>query len=112
MKIAYIAHPVGGDVKGNIKKIIAIARHINLTEPDVVPFVPYLIDLYSLDDNVPSERQRGIKNSIAVFDRYIIDEVRLYGTRISEGMEFEIGDAISRKIPIIPMTPETKINFK
>lgn len=40
MKTAYIAHPVSGDVKGNVEKIIAIVRHINLTEPDIVPFVP------------------------------------------------------------------------
>jgi len=112
MKIAYIAHPVGGDVKGNIKKIIAIARHINLTEPDVVPFVPYLIDLYSLDDNEPKERERGFKNIQALFDGGIIKEVRLYGNNISEGMGNEIWMAADRSIPVRPMTPETKAMFK
>ena len=112
MKIIFISHPVSGDVSGNIKKIVAIARHINLTEPDVVPFVPYLIDLYSLDDNEPCERERGFKNGLAIFDRYIIDEVRVYGDKISKGMDFEISDAISRRIPVRPMTPETKAMFK
>ena len=112
MKIVFISHPISGDVPGNIKKIIAIARHINLTEPDVVPFVPYLIDLYSLDDNDPKEREMGLKNCLAVIDSCFIDEVRLYGDRISKGMNDEILDAIDLDIPIIPMTPETKAMFK
>ena len=111
MKIAFISHPVSGDVAGNIKKIIAIARHINLTEPDVVPFVPYLIDLYSLDDNNSEERQRGLKNVGAIIDSTIIDEVRLYGDRISHGMSAEVLDAIDVDIPIVPMTEETKEMF-
>jgi len=55
MRICYIAHPISGDVKGNIKKVIKIVREINLAHPDVVPFVPYLSDLYALDDNNPDE---------------------------------------------------------
>jgi len=112
MKIIFISHPVSGDVPGNIKKIIAIARHINLTEPDVVPFVPSLIDLYSLDDTKIKERERGLKNCLAGIDSCCIDEVRLYGNRISKGMNNEILDAIYLDIPIVPMTPETKAMFK
>jgi len=112
MKIVFISHPISGDVPGNIKKIIAIARHINLTEPDVVPFVPYLIDLYSLDDNEPKERERGLKNGVAVFNNSWIEEVRLYGDRITEGMNAEIELAKRFDTPVRPMTPETKAMFK
>lgn len=59
MKIAYMAHPVGGD----ILKTLKIVRNINLNEPDTVPFVPYLRDLQSLNDNIPQERKRGFKNN-------------------------------------------------
>lgn len=52
MKIVYIAHPIGVDVENNIKKVIAICRTVNLETSDIVPFVPYLSDLYALDDNI------------------------------------------------------------
>jgi len=107
MTIAYIAHPIGGDVKNNIDKVIAICREINLNEPNVVPFVPYLSDLYALDDTIPEERERGIKNGLEVLDRNIVDEVRLYGDRISFGMRQECIRAFKNQIFVRPMTPET-----
>lgn len=111
MKIAYIAHPVSGDVSGNIAKIIQICRTVNLEEPDVVPLVPYLSDLYALDDNDILERQRGIENDIAVIKSGIIKEVRLYGDKISKGMKAECDLAILLGIEIRPMTPETRANY-
>ena len=35
MKVVYIAHPISGDIQGNLEKIRQIARIINLTEPDI-----------------------------------------------------------------------------
>lgn len=93
MKIAYIAHPVSGDVKGNIEKIIAICRNINLEEPETVLFVPYLSDMYALNDDIPAERERGIRNGIHLLKAGFIDELRLYGNRISNGMQHEIRSA-------------------
>jgi hypothetical protein len=115
MKIAYIAHPIGGDVKGNLRKIRSIARTINLTEPNVVPFAPYFLDCKCLDDNVPSERARGIKNDIELLNRGFIGEIRLYGDRISNGMAEEIKLAFRLGIPIVAMTDGTRkglIEFK
>ena len=112
MKIIYIAHPVSGDVNGNIIKIISIVREINMMCPDVVQLVPYLADLYALDDNVPNERQRGIKNDIAVLKSGLINEVWLYGDKISTGMQEEIKLAKELNIPIKAMSKETKILFK
>lgn len=89
MKIAYIAHPVAGDVEGNIQKILEIVREINLNEPDIVPFVPYLSDIQAMKDEVPSERMRGLANNQVYFSRRIIDELRLYGSNISGGMILE-----------------------
>jgi hypothetical protein len=108
MKVAYIAHPISGDPQGNHEKIIRIVRSINILEPDVVPFAPYLVDCLALDDNVPEERERGIKNDIALFKKGFIDEVRLYGDRISTGMRHEIDLALKLGIEVRAMTPETK----
>jgi len=90
MKIAYIAHPVSGDVLGNIIKIIAIVRNVNLMEPEIVPFVPYLADLYALDDDTPEERERGIKNDTHILKSGLVDELRVYGDRITSGIHHEI----------------------
>lgn len=100
MKIAYIAHPVGGDVKTNIERILEIVRLVNLTEPDVEPFVPYLADIMAMDDSNPDQRKRGMKNNEAMFGELMIDELRLYGDRISEGMKTEIQIAVSCGIPV------------
>ncbi len=108
MKIAYIAHPIRGALRGNLEKIREIGRKINLTEPNTVPFAPYYFDCYSLDDRVLKERKRGIKNDVCLIKRGFIDEVRLYGDRITPGMMAEINLAHDLKIPVIPMTTETK----
>lgn len=101
MKIAYIAHPISGDIDGNIKKILGIVKHINLTEPDTIPFAPYIVDCLALDDDIPEQRERAIKNDIALFNAKFITEVRLYGNKISRGMQAEKELAISLGIPVI-----------
>lgn len=100
MTIAYIAHPISGDVEGNLQKIRDIVRHINLTEPDVVPFVPYYADIVSMDDSIPEERERGIKNDTALLKSGMVDELRLYGDRLSNGMIAEVELARKMKICI------------
>ena len=103
MKIAYIAHPVSGDVQGNIERIIEIIRKVNLEEPETVPFAPYIADLMALDDSNPGERARGIKNDTFLISAGFITEVRLYGGRISNGMKHEKELAESLGIPVIQM---------
>jgi len=108
MKIVYIAHPISGNISENLRKIQEIGRQINLEEPNVVPFAPYFFDCHALDDNILEERERGIKNNIALISKGFIDEVRLYGNRISCGMHEEIKLANTLGIKIVPMTIETK----
>ena len=112
MKIAYIAHPISGDIKGNLKRIERIGRQINLKEPEVVPFAHYYFDCHILDDDILEERERGIKNDIELMKRCFIDELRLYGNRISNGMMHEIVLARELGIVVVPMTPETKKEYK
>jgi hypothetical protein len=106
MKIVYIAHPIGGNVADNIDKIKRIIRYINLSEPDIVPFAHYLVDLAALDDNNPLERARGIKNDIALLRAGFINELWLYGAKISPGMQAEINLARELQIPIISKSPK------
>ena len=108
MKIVYIAHPLSGDIEGNLSKVSDIIRYINLTEPDILPFAHYFVDCHALDDTIPEERERGIKNDIALLKAGFINEVWLYGDRISNGMRHEIELAESLNIPVIQKSPSTK----
>ena len=107
MKIVYVAHPISGDIAGNLKKIEVIGREINLNEPEVIAFAPYYFDCNTLNDDIESERERGIKNDIALFRKGFIDELRLYGDCISKGMKHEIKLCQELGIEIVPMTEET-----
>lgn len=107
MKIVYIAHPVGAPTKEGIENNLAdlrrIVRKINLEYPDIVPFVPYYADIVSMDDNVLSERERGIKNDNAILRSGMIDEMWATGNRISNGMFAEMGIACLEKITFVDM---------
>ena len=107
MKIVYIAHPIGGDVKMNIYRIIQIIRRIDLTRPDVIPFAPYVADVLALADERPEERERGLNNCLNVLRTGVCSEVWVYGLTISAGMQNEICLAHSMGMPIKQMRSET-----
>jgi hypothetical protein len=107
-KIVYIAHPISGDIAGNLNKICLIIRNINLTEPDIVPFAHYITDCHCLNDDIPEERASGIRNDEAFFRAGFINEVWLYGDRISNGMKHEIELAKKLGIPVISKSEGTK----
>ena len=111
MKIVYIAHPISGDIKGNLEKIRQIVRTINLAYKDIVPFAPYWVDCHALDDNNVDERMRGIDNDSEFFRRRTMDEVWLCGDKISTGMKYEIQKALNIDIPIISKSEGTR-NFE
>lgn len=101
MKIVYIAHPISGDVKGNIQKILDIVRDINIHMPDVLPFAHYVVDCQTLNDDIPEERERGIKNDITLIRAGFINELWLFGNRVSSGMRDEIVLFSELGIPVI-----------
>lgn len=112
MIIVYIAHPIGGDVTGNIalveKECARIFKH---KEYGVVPIAPYLFALKFLDDNDPSDRLRGVSINKEYFTRGFIDEVWLFGDRISTGMWEEVVWARELNIAVVPMTDETQLDL-
>lgn len=112
MKIVYIAHPVKGFVKQNLKSVIKIVSNISKTYPDIMPIAPYVLYNYALNDRIKSDRTLGMYFNTQYFKRNFIDEVWLYGWKISKGMWKEIDLAVSLNIPIIPKTPNTYLAFK
>lgn len=105
MKVVYIAHNISGDIPANLNKIRAIVRHINLTMPNVVPFVPYFSDVMALHDDIPEEREKGIKNNIHLLESGIVDELWVYSHSLSTGVTEEIKLAEKLNIPVIIKQP-------
>lgn len=100
MKVAYLCHPISGDVKATVDKILRIVKHINLNYPDVVPFVPYLADVLAMDDDDPVQRERGLKNNTEIFCREIIHELWICSDTASKGMIEEIRQSLIFNIKI------------
>ncbi|WP_405329502.1 hypothetical protein [Leeuwenhoekiella sp. LLG6367-2.1] len=109
MKIIYIAHPVAYPNKEeNLQAIREIVRDLNLSRADIVPFAPYVTDCMMLDDTDHKQRSRGIANNMALLSRNFVNEIWLYGNRISAGMWQEIEIAMQLGIAIKSMTIATQ----
>ncbi len=106
-KIVYIAHPIRGNVEYNLSRIREIVNSIN-TEPKyatVLPLVPYYADVVSMNDDIPEERQRGIKNGLHILSiKGFINELWLYGQTISPGMKNEVHAAFKNRIKVCAMS--------
>ena len=118
MIVAYIAHPIAGDVRGNIARINSIIADLARSAPNVLPFAPYLTALQVLDDSKPEERALGQLWNRELIERGTVDVLWLYGDRISYGMWAEI-HCFAEKFPvwedvakyIVPQTEGTKRDF-
>lgn len=99
--IVYIAHPISGNVKGNLSDLSRIIRDINLFDNTVVPCAPYYADIVSLKDSVPLERKRGMDNNEKLIRSGVFKQLWLTGDKISLGMEYEIKLFVSLGIPVL-----------
>lgn len=104
-KVVFVGHPIGGDVAGNMRKALAICEQLHRN--GVIPVAPYLVSLQYLNGEVVEDRELGIEVNRICFERGLIDELWLFGDRISEGMFGEIKLALQLKIPIIAKSWET-----
>jgi len=98
-KLVYLAHPIAGDVQGNIASVLRICREVH--SPDVIPVVPYIPALQYLNDDSPAERALGMSANKEYFDRRLFDELWLCGPRISSGMREEVVWCRQLSIPVL-----------
>ncbi len=95
MRIVYIAHPIAGDVEGNIKKIKEIIKRE--TTDYIYPIAPYLTQIELFGDDHEA-RESGFRQNREYFCRNIVDELWVYGS--SFGVEREMAMARAHGIPI------------
>ena len=88
--IWYVAHPVHGDVMGNVARAGAWLRWLVAGEPDVAFIAPWIASIHcgADDDNDPAQRARGILDAATVIAR--CDGIILCGGRVSDGMKIEL----------------------
>lgn len=95
-KLVYIASPYAGDVEANVAFAKAACRYAMGQE--ATPVAVHLLYPSMLDDNVPAEREAGIKMGLRVLEA--CDELWLCGSRMSHGMEAELTAAERLGIPV------------
>lgn len=110
MKTVFIGHPIGGDIKNNVQKVIVICE--SLHSKDLIPVAPYLVSLQYLNDEVLEDRELGTMANFECFHRKFVDELWLFGDRISAGMKKEVLLAKELNIPIFPQTEGTARDLK
>lgn len=110
VKIVFVAHPISGDVKGNVKKVLKICAEMHTR--GIIPVAPYLISLQYLNDEVIEDRELGMAANHECFYRGYVDELWLFGDRVSSGMIGEIKLAREMGIPVIAKTRGTRYDLK
>lgn len=87
-QVVYVAHPVSGNVAGNIASAEALYAWLVEMHPDVAFVMSWLVDVLTGDDLDPERRERGLRDCEAIAAR--CDGIVLVGPRLSTGMMREL----------------------
>lgn len=86
--LIFLAHPLSGDIPGNLARAKRWLRWARLSLKGHHVIAPWITECEIFDDNIPEERDAGIE-----FNRTLIKEhcdgLLLVGGRISGGMALE-----------------------
>ena len=101
----YVCSPYTGDVELNAKNACDYCRFV--IEQGKNPLASHLLYPQFLDDNSPSERQKGLGLGIDLLR--MCDELWWFGGIISDGMKAEIEKAQAWGIPVRHFDSECRI---
>lgn len=86
-RMVYVAHPVGGDVAGNLVRAKAWLKYLEAGNPWTVFVSQWILGCENWNDADPVQRAQGLKRCYAQVER--CDEIWLVGPRVSSGMFLE-----------------------
>ena len=95
-KIVFICSPYKGDIEINTLRAKRYGRYAVTKEQ--VPIIPHLMYTQFLNEDSYEERQLGLEMGLILLSK--CQEIWVFGSRISKGMEMEIKEAERMKIPI------------
>jgi len=98
----YLAHPVSGDVPGNLARTRRWIRWIYDHFPDVAVVADWILTCEVLDDSNPIHRARGLGMDKAVIA--LCDEFWMVGGRVSTGMGIEKEAAERSNLRVVDLT--------
>lgn len=101
MRVVYLAHPVAGDVPGNLARAKRWLRWVE-ERHSVAVCAPWITACEVWDDADPEQREAGMQRNFAVLAR--CHEIWLVGGRISPGMARERDFAELLEIPAHDLT--------
>lgn len=97
MKLVFLAHPVSGDIEGNMKSMKQWARLA--VQEGLVPMAPYFLLTQILDDQIAEERGLGMMMGQAVIE--ICDLVWVCGEHVTAGMTSDLRKARAWNVRVI-----------
>lgn len=95
-KVIYVCSKYKGNVKENTKRAIEYCRAIY--KEGHIPIAPHLYLPRFLNDNDPKEREQALELGLKALKH--CDEIWVFDSDISSGMQLEIDFAEKHKIPI------------
>ena len=91
----YVASPMRGDIKENLKRA---AKYCEKVSYDGIPICPHLYFSTFLDDNYPGDRRKGMWMGQELLKS--CDELLIFTDEVTEGIIAEIKLAKENRIPI------------
>lgn len=98
----YMAHPVGGDVEGNLERARAWYKFLIECNPDMAFSAQWMVEVTLWDDANPAQREAGLLRCMNDVER--CDALILVGRKVSTGMARERDHAKAFKLQVIDWT--------
>ncbi len=99
MKLIYVCSPYAGDIDANVRFAKDACRFV--MRKGHAFFAPHLLYPTILDDSIMDERKLGMNMGLLMLRK--CDELWVFGSRISSGMQAEIEEASQLGIPVKPI---------
>ncbi|MCC8044885.1 MAG: hypothetical protein LIP12_05220 [Clostridiales bacterium] len=92
----YVVSPYSGDIAKNTAAAIRYCHYV--INKGMMPVASHLLYPQVLDDDIPEEREMGLMFGLSLLA--LCNEVWVFGSRISSGMEKEIAEANRLNKPV------------
>lgn len=102
MRLAYVAHPIRGDVPGNTARVRRWLRYLASADPNTAHIAPYLVDLEIWDDADEAQRELGLRRCEAAVMH--CDVLILCGGEVTAGMRRERAAAEIAGVRVVDLT--------
>ena len=95
-KLVFICSPYKDDIEINTIRAKRYGRYA--VKKEQIPIIPHLMYTQFLNEDSYEERAKGLEMGLILLSK--CQEIWVFGSRISKGMELEIREAKRRSIPI------------